>query len=335
MSDDAAPDVPGVYASLDPDTILAAVETAGLRCDGRIHALNSYENRVYEVGIEDDTPVIGKFYRPGRWSDAAILEEHAFCAELAALEIPVVAPLAGADGKTLRHVGAHRLALFPRRGGRPPELDDPDQLQSLGRVIARLHNVGAAGVFRERPELEVEHFAVQSVDYLLAHGFIPAHLDLAYRAITGLLIGRLRETFADTGRVARLRLHGDCHPGNVMMRDGAPHLVDFDDARSGPAVQDLWMFLAGERAERTAGIYDLLDGYTEFREFDAAELRLIEPLRTLRIMHYAAWLARRWDDPAFPRAFPWFNTTRYWEEHILALKEQFSLLDEPSLVWRP
>lgn len=331
MNDDS--DSLEAFRGLGPDEILAAVEATGLRADGRVSALNSYENRVYQVGIEDGPPVIAKFYRPGRWSDECILEEHAFTLELAEAELPVVAPMRGGDGRTLFHAGPHRLALYPRVGGRAPELDDPDHLVMLGRCIARMHNIGALAPFRHRPTLDVESFAVEPARFLLDNGFVPDELRESYRVLAEHLVGRLRMRFDAVREVGRLRLHGDCHLGNILMRDGAPFLVDFDDARNGPAIQDLWMLLSGDRQYMTARVYDVLDGYTEFRDFDPRELSLIEPLRTLRQMHYAAWLARRWDDPAFPRAFPWFNTRRFWEEHILALKEQLALLDEPPIEW--
>jgi Ser/Thr protein kinase RdoA (MazF antagonist) len=322
------------FHDLSPDAVLNAVEALGYRCDGRVLALNSYENRVYQVGIEDGEPLVAKFYRPDRWNDACILEEHAFMAELQAQEIPVVPPLPDAAGRTLHHAGAHRLALFRRVGGRAPEPDDPDQLRMLGHCIGRMHNVGAVHAFVHRPTINVQHFAVDASRYLFEHDFIPADLQPAYGSIVKLLLSRLYESFAGMEEVPRLRLHGDCHAGNILMRDDVPFVVDFDDARAGPAVQDIWLFLAGSRAERTAALHHVLEGYTEFRRFDARELHLVESLRTLRMIHYAAWLARRWDDPAFPRAFPWFNTQRYWEDHILSLKEQLAALDEPPLKWQ-
>jgi Ser/Thr protein kinase RdoA (MazF antagonist) len=322
------------FSDLSPDAVLNAVEAVGYRCSGHVSALNSYENRVYQVGIEDDAPLIAKFYRPARWSDAAILEEHAFTAELKAEEIPVIAPIADAEGCTLHHTGAHRLALYPRVGGRSPETDNPEHLRMLGHCIARIHNIGALRPFEHRPILDIENFAIEPSRYLFEHDFIPPDMQPAYGAIIKMLLEKLHEVFADSEDVVKLRLHGDCHLGNILMRDDVPFMVDFDDARTGPAVQDLWMFLSGDRAERTAALYDLMDGYTEFRRFDARELRLMEGLRTLRMIHYAGWLARRWDDPAFPRAFPWFNTQRYWEEHVLSLKEQYSALEEPSLQWQ-
>jgi Ser/Thr protein kinase RdoA (MazF antagonist) len=322
------------FCDLSPDAVLNAVEAVGYRCDGRVSALNSYENRVYQVGIEDTAPLIAKFYRPGRWSDACVLEEHAFTLALRAEEVPVIAPVADDDGATLHHAGVHRLALYPRIGGRAPELDRPEHLRMLGHCLARIHNIGALEPFAHRPVLDLHSFASEPGAYLLENGFIPPDLQAAYRAILSMLLERLRGILDDCADVRLLRLHGDCHAGNILIRDDAPFIVDFDDARTGPAVQDLWMLLSGDRRERNTALYDLLDGYTEFRRFDARELRLVEVLRTLRMIHYAGWLARRWDDPAFPRAFPWFNSQRYWEEHILSLKEQYSALEEPSLEWQ-
>jgi Ser/Thr protein kinase RdoA (MazF antagonist) len=321
------------YRELGPDRILDAVESLGYRCDGRLLALNSYENRVYQVGIEEGAPLVGKFYRPGRWRDEAILEEHGFSRELEALEIPVVTPLADADGRTLHRHGPFRFALYPRRGGRAPDLEDPELLGQMGRFVARIHNVGALRHFVQRPTLSIEHFGVDSYRYLLAGGFIPATLEIAYHSLAEELIERIRACFRRAGNPSSLRLHGDCHPGNILWTDSGPHILDLDDARTGPAVQDLWMFLSGDRAHMQARLLDLLDGYTRFRDFDPRELHLVEALRTLRMMHYAAWLARRWQDPAFPRAFPYFNTERYWGEHILSLREQAALMDEPPLAW--
>ncbi len=321
------------YAALDPDTILDAVESLGYLCNGQFLALNSYENRVYQVGIEDDEPLIAKFYRPARWSDEAIIEEHHFTQALSDLEIPVVAPIADSNGTTLHCHNGYRFSLSLRRGGRSPELDDPDHLEQMGRFMARIHNMGAAYPFKYRPTLNIENFGVDSYQYLLEQGFVPEGLTDAYRSLAEELIKRVRICYANAGDVEIIRLHGDMHPGNVLWRDNGPHIVDFDDARMGPALQDIWMFLSGDRPYMTARLADFLNGYIEFREFDPKELRLLEALRTLRMMHYAAWIARRWNDPAFPQAFPWFNGGRYWDEHILALREQAALMDEPPLVW--
>ena len=321
------------YAGLGPDQILDAVESAGYRCSGHFLALNSYENRVYQVGIEDQLPLVVKFYRPGRWQDAAIVEEHEFSQQLFDLEIPVVAPMNNGQGDTLLHHGGFRFALFARRGGMSPELDKPGTLEQLGRFIGRIHNLGAVKPFSTRPSLEIESFGVDSYQYLLEQGFIPSALQEAYRTLAEDLIDRVRASYQRAGDVSLLRLHGDCHPSNILWTDAGAHIVDLDDARMGPAIQDLWMFLSGDRAYMTARLADLLAGYTEFRDFNPRELHLLEALRTLRMMYYAAWLARRWDDPAFPMAFPWFNSERYWDEHVLSLREQAAQMDEPALVW--
>jgi Ser/Thr protein kinase RdoA (MazF antagonist) len=319
------------YENLTPERVLDAVESLGFRCDGRFLALNSYENRVYQVGVEDAQPVIGKFYRPGRWPTEAILEEHAFSLELAGHEIPVVAPLEH-GGATLHEFEGYRFAVFPRRGGRGPELDDPDHREWLGRFLGRIHAVGEVQRFARRPALDIESFGVEPSQYLLARQIIPAYLEPAYRSLIDDLLRRIRDSFQRAGAVRSIRVHGDCHPGNILWTDAGPHFVDLDDCRMAPAIQDLWMLLSGERAEQTVQLSDILAGYEEFLEFDPRELHLIEALRTLRMVHYAAWLARRWHDPAFPQAFPWFGSDRYWEEHILALREQAALMDEPPLV---
>ena len=327
------PEQPLAYQTLDPDRILDAVESTGLRCDGHLHALNSYENRVYQIGIEDGSFIVAKFYRPGRWSDAAIREEHDFALELAEREIPVVAPLRDAQGETLHHHEGFCFALYPRRGGRWPDLDKPDNLLWLGRFIARIHAVGAIEPFQHRPVLGIEHFGEESYRYVLEKGFVPAELHLPYRSLAEDVLRQVRACYQRAGEVHNIRLHGDCHPGNILWTDAGPHFVDFDDCRMGPAIQDLWMLLSGERRDMTMQLADILDGYTEFYDFNPRELNLLEALRTLRMLHYSAWLARRWDDPAFKQAFTWFNTARYWEEQILALREQAALLDEPPLVW--
>lgn len=319
------------FSALVPDFILDALDSVGLRGDGRLLALNSYENRVYQVGMESGPPVVAKFYRPGRWTNAAILEEHAFVRELAEREIPVVPALPLVEGRTLHEFGGFRFAVFPKHGGRAPELDDPATLEWMGRFIGRIHAVGALKPFRERPVLDIGSFGEEPSHYLLAHGFIPADLDEAYRAVTAQALEGVRRCYARAGDVRNLRLHGDCHAGNVLWTDDGPHFVDFDDARMGPAVQDLWMLLSGDRADMARQLADVLAGYEDFCEFDPRELHLIEALRTLRLIHYSAWLARRWHDPAFPAAFPWFNTQRYWQDRILELREQIALMDEPPL----
>jgi Ser/Thr protein kinase RdoA (MazF antagonist) len=321
-----------VYAGLDPDCILNAVESQGYATSGHLLALNSYENRVYQVGLDAGGFLVAKFYRPARWSDAGILEEHAFAQELAEAEVPLVAPLQNDAGETLFSHQGFRFALYPRRGGRWPDLDDPDNLEWIGRFLGRIHAIGATRDFVHRPTLGIADLGTESYRYLLEHGFIPIYIEPAYRSLAEDLLRQVQIAFDRAGRVKYLRLHGDCHPGNILWTDAGPHFVDLDDCRMGPAVQDLWMLLSGDRQEMGVQLSEIVAGYELFADFDRRELLLIEALRTLRMLHYAAWLARRWDDPAFPQAFPWFNTSRYWEEHILQLREQAAALDEPPLV---
>jgi Ser/Thr protein kinase RdoA (MazF antagonist) len=323
------------YSGLTPDVVLDALASVSLPGDGRLLGLNSYENRVYQVWLE--TPgesqaasVVAKFYRPGRWADAQILEEHVFACELAEREIPVVAPLS-IGGKTLHEFGGFRLAVYPRHGGRTPELEDRDTLEWMGRFIGRIHALGATKAFAERPALDIESFGYEPRDWLLAHDFIPADLLDAWTSAADLALVGVAHCYKRAGGVSRLRLHGDCHAGNVLWTEKGPHFVDFDDCRTGPAIQDLWMLLSGDRPSMTRQLVDVLAGYEDFHEFDPRELHLLEALRTLRLIHYSAWIARRWDDPAFPAAFPWFNTQRYWQDRILELKEQISLMDEAPL----
>lgn len=318
------------FSGLTPDFVLDALDSVGLYSDGRLLALNSYENRVYQIGMEQGPPMVAKFYRPMRWSDAAILDEHAFVHELVEREIPVVPALTLA-GKTLHQFDGLRFAVFPKHGGRAPELEDRATLEWLGRFIGRIHAVGAIAPFRERPVLDITTFGEQPRDYLLAHGLIPAELIEAYGSVVARALDGVRHCFDRAGTIGTLRLHGDCHCGNVLWTDAGPHFVDFDDSRMGPAVQDLWMLLSGERADMARQLSDLLAGYEDFFDFDPRALHLIEALRTLRLIHYSAWLALRWDDPAFPVAFPWFNTQRYWQDRILELREQIALMDEPPL----
>ena len=322
------------FANLTPDHMLDAIEATGTRCDGHFLALNSYENRVYQIGIEGGAPIVAKFYRPNRWSDEAIIEEHQFTLALAELEIPVIAPNLNEAGKSLLQHGNYRFALYPRHGGREMELDNPDHLEQLGRFIGRIHAFGATQPFTHRTTLNIESLAIRPRSYLLDNNFIPEYLLDAYTSVTENLIQQIEHSYELAGHVQQIRLHGDCHPSNILWTDDGPHIVDFDDARMGPAIQDLWMFLSGDRNYMTSRLADLLEGYTQFYDFDPVELHLVEALRTLRIIHYAFWIASRWDDPAFPRAFPWFNTTRYWEDHVLALREQAALLDEPPLEWK-
>ena len=323
----------GAFQNLSPDEILDAVESQDLLCDGSLLALNSYENRVYQVGIEDQQPIIAKFYRPSRWDNAAIQEEHDFTRELEANELPVVAPLYNAKNESIHQHGEFRFSLYPRKSGRTPELDSPDQLEVIGRFLARIHLHGEQADFEHRPEIDINTYGIAPSQYLINERKIPQGIESAYRSLIDDLLAKIKDHFSAAGSVQSLRIHGDCHPGNILYSGDIPHIVDFDDARMGPAVQDLWMYLSGDRQYQTARLLDILDGYTQFRDFNPRELHMIEALRTLRMIHYAAWLGKRADDPAFQLAFPWFYTARYWDDHILALKEQSALLDEEPLRW--
>ncbi len=318
------------FAGLNPEAILDAVESQGFACSGTLQALNSYENRVWQVGIDGAAPLVAKFYRPGRWSDAQIAEEHEFTAAMAAEELPVVAPLA-IGGSTLFAHGGFRFALFPRQGGRAPEFDRPETLEWMGRLMARIHLVGARADFAVRETLDVTSFGTASRAWLLENRVLPGELEPVWAGLAAEALERVAEAFDRAGAVAQLRLHGDCHAGNVLWTADGPHFVDFDDARMGPAIQDLWMLLSGEPEEMGRQFGHVLAGYETFREFDDREMALIEALRTLRLIHHSAWLARRWDDPAFPAAFPWFATRRYWEERILELREQIAAMAEPAI----
>jgi Ser/Thr protein kinase RdoA (MazF antagonist) len=325
-----------------------ALASVGLYGDGRQLALSSYENRVYQLHLEDGPVVVAKFYRPGRWSEAQILEEHAFSAELMAAEIPVIGPLI-LNGSTLHRFGGFSFSVSPSRGGRPPELDDPDVLEWIGRFLARIHTVGAAQPFAHRPVLDLQSFGIDSREWLLSHDKVPLDVQSAWAKVSQEAIDLIAgydcltraddQKHSDSEPIRRLRLHGDCHPGNILWTPldapgsagPGPHFVDLDDARSGPAVQDLWMLLSGDRQQRTRQLGALVDGYEQFREFDRRELALIEPLRTLRLMHYSAWLARRWDDPAFPINFPWFGSSDYWQGQVQMLQEQMEAMQEEPL----
>ncbi|MEY3288302.1 MAG: stress response kinase [Pseudomonadota bacterium] len=319
------------FSALTPDKILLAMDSVGLLGDGRLLALNSYENRVYQVGIENAPMVVTKFYRPNRWTTAAILEEHAFIQELADNEIPVVPPLSFKDKQTLNEIEGFRFSVFPKQGGRVPEIEGREKLKWMGRFIGRIHAVGALKSFTERPTLNITNFGDEPSAYLLTHDFIPVDLLSAYSSVSAYALDSVRRCFERAGKVNSLRLHGDCYPGNILWTDDGPHFVDFDDSRMGPAIQDLWMLLSGDRDEMTLQLNHLLTGYRTFYDFNTSELHLLEALRTLRLIHYSAWIAKRWDDPAFPMAFPWFNTARYWQDRIIELREQIALMDEEPL----
>lgn len=318
------------FQNLSPDEMLDAVESCGIRCDGRFLALNSYENRVYQVGLDDESQVVAKFYRPDRWSDQAIIEEHLFTRELEELEIPVIAPLSIGD-RTLHHTGPYRFALYPCRGGRAPELDNSSHLEILGRFVARLHNAGAAGSYTSRPAITIDAYITAPADFVVEEGYVPDYLVDNWRGVIEAVSEKAAAAYYRAGSISSIRLHGDLHHGNVLWTARGPHLVDFDDARSGPALQDLWMFLSGDRAYMQQRLGDLIGGYEQFRDFDRAELQILETLRSMRMVHHAGWLASRWEDPAFPTAFPWFNTDRYWEQLIADLYEQLELMDGSAL----
>jgi Ser/Thr protein kinase RdoA (MazF antagonist) len=345
---EATPHQAKPFEHLTPDVVLRAAELCGYAVDGRLLALNSFENRVYQIGLESDdrephptdTKIVAKFYRPNRWSAAQIAEEHRFSQQLQAEEIPVVAPLVFADA-TLHTVDNFRYALYPHQRGRAAEFDQKETRQWMGRFIGRIHAVGKREVFTHRPAISIAAMAEEPRNYLLSSPFIPADIRPAWEAASALAIDGAKRCFDRAGDVAQIRLHGDCHAGNVLWlpeemaatsgQPAGPYFVDFDDARQGPALQDLWMLLSGDRANMQSQLLDILEGYEDFCEFDTAELPLLEGLRTLRLLHYSAWLAQRWGDPAFPLAFPWFNTTRYWQDRILELREQIALMDEAPL----
>lgn len=315
------------YERLDPHVILDALESLGFICTGSLLALNSYENRVYQIGIEDAEPLITKFYRPHRWSSAAILEEHQFALELAEQEIPIVAPLI-INNQTLHHHDDFKFALFPRRGGRALELDNSEQLEWMGRFLGRLHRVGACQRFRHRIQLTSQSYGHDPYEFLIEQDFIPDYLKPNFCNTVETALQKINQILNNIGPVDQIRLHGDCHAGNVLWSESGPHIVDFDDCLMGPAIQDIWMLLSGEPQQMDMQLTKILQGYCEFHDFNPRERHLIEVLRTLRMLHYPGWLAKRWADPAFPLSFPWFNTPVYWQNQIMNLNEQIELLDQ-------
>jgi Ser/Thr protein kinase RdoA (MazF antagonist) len=321
------------FAGLTPECVLDAADSVGLEPDGRLFALNSYENRVYQLGTSAGLRVL-KFYRPARWSDAEILEEHRLTAELAQAELPVAAPVASAAGETLYRHRDFRFAAFPWLRGHSPELDAPGARELLGRSLARLHQVGARGVFARRPRISIERLGYEARPLVLASPLLPAALREAYARVSGELLERIEASWEEVGRTAEIRLHGDCHLGNLLWDEHGPVFVDLDDCAMGPRIQDLWMLLSGPAHEQQRQWGELLGGYLQFADLDFREVRLIEPLRGLRMLHHAAWVCHRWSDPAFPRAFPWFAEERHWERYLGDLREQIAAIEEPPLLFR-
>lgn len=319
------------YDLLSPDVILDAIEAAGFDVSGRLFALNSYENRVYQVGLEDQPPIIAKFYRPGRWSDAAILEEHEFSLALVEAGVPVVAPLVLPDGQSLGHYHNFRFAVFPQRGGQAPDTSVADTLYRLGQWLGQIHNLGELKNFEHRPAFDLLNGLEQNHLSLREGGWIPDDLKPAWDSLIPDLMTACRARISEAGDVKTLRIHGDCHAGNILCRDDSMLFVDLDDCRTGPAVQDMWLLLNGEPPERGAQLGELLEGYEMFRDFNRRERHLIEPLRCYRQIAHCAWLARRWEDPAFPRFFPWFAQPRFWSDQILSLREQLADLQQPAI----
>jgi len=321
------------YDSLTPDVVLSSIEQQGYECNGHLLALNSYENRVYQIGLESGDYIIAKFYRPGRWSDDTILEEHEFSIELASYDLPIITPIPDSNNKTLLHHAGFRFALFKRSGGRAPELDNPEHLKMLGRLMGRIHSVASTRPFYDRPKLTLERFGTEAFAYLLEHDCIAQEVRHNFEVAANEVLSLCAQKLEQFSHVRQIRLHGDCHPGNILWTDTGAHFVDLDDCQMGPAIQDLWMLLSGKSNEMESQLATILNEYTQFFDFDPSEIALIETLRSLRLIHYNAWLARRWSDPAFPQHFPWFDSPRYWEEQLITLREQIERLNEPSLRW--
>lgn len=321
------------FAELVPNCILDALDSIGLESDGRLQTLNSFENRVYQVGRENAPPLIIKFYRPERWTGIAIIEEHAFVQTLADYDIPVVPALAAPSGETLHTFGGFQFSVFSKKSGRAPQFDQLTDLEWMGRFIGRIHAVGALQSYQHRPALTITTFGEEPLAYLTNGQWLPFELADAYRSVAEQALMGIRRCYERAGLLKTLRLHGDCHIGNILWTEEGPYFVDFDDSRIGPAIQDLWMLLSGTSTEMAQQLQEVLAGYERFYTFNPMELHILEALRTLRLLHYSAWIARRWHDPAFPIAFPWFNTQRYWQERILELREQSALMDEAPLLY--
>ena len=317
------------FTGLSPDVVLDAAGSVGLDVDGRLFALNSYENRVYQLGSPQGSLVL-KFYRPERWTDEQIAEEHELAADLAAAELPVAAPVR-VDGRTLFVYREFRFAAFPWMRGRAPELDATDARQLLGRSLARVHRIGALRPFRSRPRVGIQRLGIAACEQVLASELLPEVLRDKYIDVSEVLLERIDTAWQGAQPLREIRIHGDCHLGNLLWNEQGPAFVDLDDCAMGPRIQDLWMMLAGSAADQRRQWGELLEGYTQFADFDFHEVGLVEPLRALRMLHHAAWVSHRWQDPAFPRAFPWFGEPRYWEGYLGDLREQLEALDDPPL----
>jgi len=318
------------FAGLSPEVVLDALASAGFDPDGGLLALNSYENRVYQVRSTQGLLIL-KFYRAGRWSDEQILEEHEFTAELAAAELPVAAPLR-VEGRTLLSYREFRFAVFPWLKGRSPELDAPEARTMLGRAIARIHRIGAVRPFAVRPHLTVQRLGHAARAAVLSSDLLPQSLAERYAQASSQLLQQIEELLGSVGPVSEVRIHGDLHLGNLLWNEHGPVFVDLDDCMMGPRIQDLWMLLSGSPWDQQRQWQEILTGYQQFADFDFREVRMVEPLRGLRMLHHAAWVAQRWEDPAFPRAFPWFGETRNWESYVTDLFEQsITIQNQPLL----
>jgi Ser/Thr protein kinase RdoA (MazF antagonist) len=318
------------FTGLAPEVVLDAAASVGLDVDGRLFALNSYENRVYQLGSSQGALVL-KFYRPARWSDEQIHEEHELTAQLAEAELPVAAPVVVA-GRSLFDFSGFRFAAFPWMRGRPPELDAPDAREILGRTLARIHQVGARQPFRVRPRIGLQRLGIDAREQVLAAELLPPRVEERYSRVSAELLERVAAALQEVGPVKEIRIHGDCHLGNLLWNEQGPAFVDLDDCAMGPRVQDLWMLLSGSASDQQRQWAEIVTGYQQFADLDFREMRLVEPLRALRMLHHAAWVSHRWIDPAFPRAFPWFGEERYWDGYVADLREQLNAIDEPPLL---
>ncbi len=316
------------YQALSPDVVLNAIESQGFEVNASILGLNSYENRVYQVGLENGQYIIAKFYRPERWSNAQILEEHAFSESLFQNEIPIVAPIKNTQGQSLFVFEGYRFALFPRKGGYAPEPGDLKQLERLGTLLGRIHQHSAGQQFQFRPTYSIERLFKEPVAFLLKENFIPEHFIASYKSICNILLEKITLQTGNFKHYKMIKCHGDWHLGNILwLEESGGHIVDLDDCMNAPAIQDIWMMLSGDKPEQALQLEAVLKGYKYFCDFDYSQVKLIESLRTMRIIHYSAWLAKRWSDPAFPQNFPWFDSPGYWQQHIRELEEQIALID--------